>query len=127
MISKIIKIILFLFSGASQILYICWSHERDAGRGSGRCEQSRRLHSRKVRKQQKQKRQRGRGRKRKEVLQSKFVLFLLRAFQTYNLQYKIVIFELCDLIYVPSFSVFHTEPTVSIGLNNVLRMVTSIL
>ena len=30
-------------------------------------------------------------------------------------------------IFVPSFSVFHTEATVSIGLKNVLRMVTSIL
>ena len=30
-------------------------------------------------------------------------------------------------MYVTSFSVFHTEATVSIGLKNVLRMVTSIL
>ena len=40
---------------------------------------------------------------------------------------KMLTLKLTITIYVTSFSVFHTEATVSIGLEKVLRMVTSIL
>ena len=41
--------------------------------------------------------------------------------------YAANIFGSDEIMYVTSFSVFHTEITVSIGLRIILRMVTSIL
>ena len=57
-------------------------------------------------------------------------------FYHFNTGHSYVVFNSClkfsskyhiKSINVTSFSVFHTEATVSIGLKNVLRMVTSIL
>ena len=45
----------------------------------------------------------------------------------YNYFYVLTCITLISGMYVTSFSVFYTEATVSIGLKNVLRMVTSIL
>ena len=47
--------------------------------------------------------------------------------ETFSKNKNIYIFFFEGGVYVTSFSVFHFEATVSIGLRNVLRMVTSIL